>query len=166
MDQALGRAAEALTFRRPPTPWLARLAFFEPISAPEDMARVTTDVAAKLCARLETEGPGRPPLRVFFHRVDGKTLRWPSACRCPAATPAASPSCFHPSWRPSIPASGREREHRGLRGRAGRRPAGQPGGRLPRRWRTASPRWSTAWANRLGPERVWRAARPRATSPN
>src|SRR5437899_1288355 len=30
LDQALGRATEALTFRRPPTPWFARPAFAEP----------------------------------------------------------------------------------------------------------------------------------------
>ncbi|MFL5296039.1 MAG: DUF6504 family protein [Phenylobacterium sp.] len=74
LDQALGREAEALTFRRPPTPWFARLAFAEPISAPEDMARVTADVAAKLCARLETEGQGARRFEIAFHRVDGKAL--------------------------------------------------------------------------------------------
>ena len=74
LDQALGRSAEALAFRRPPTPWIARLAFFEPISAPEDMARVTEDVTAKLCARLEAEGQGGRRFEVAFHRVDGKAL--------------------------------------------------------------------------------------------
>jgi protein ImuB len=72
VDQALGRAPEALAFRRPPTPWVARLAFFEPISAPEDMARVTEDVTAKLCARLETQGQGARRFEVAFHRVDGQ----------------------------------------------------------------------------------------------
>lgn len=72
LDQALGRTAEALAFRRPATPWVARLAFFEPISAPEDMARVTADVTAKLCARLEAEGQGARRFEVAFHRVDGK----------------------------------------------------------------------------------------------
>ena len=72
LDQALGRSAEALAFRRPPTPWVARLAFFEPISAPEDMTRVTQDVTAKLCARLEAEGHGGRRFEVAFHRVDGK----------------------------------------------------------------------------------------------
>lgn len=74
LDQALGRAPEALAFRRPPTPWIARLAFFEPISAPEDMARVTEDVVARLCARLEAEGRGGRRFEVWFHRVDGKAL--------------------------------------------------------------------------------------------
>lgn len=74
LDQALGRSAEALRFRRPATPWIARLAFFEPISAPEDMARVTVDVTAKLCARLEAEGHGGRRFEIAFHRVDGKAL--------------------------------------------------------------------------------------------
>ncbi len=74
LDQALGRWKEALVFRRPPTPWVARLAFFEPISAPEDMARVTADVCARLCARLETHGHGARRFEVGFCRVDGKVL--------------------------------------------------------------------------------------------
>jgi protein ImuB len=74
LDQALGREAEALSFRRPPTAWFARLAFAEPISAPEDMARVTTDVCAKLCARLEAEGQGGRRFEICFHRLDGQAL--------------------------------------------------------------------------------------------
>jgi protein ImuB len=74
LDQALGRSREALSFRRPPSPWFARLAFFEPISAPEDMARVAQDVLAKLCARLEREGQGARKFELGFHRVDGKVL--------------------------------------------------------------------------------------------
>lgn len=73
LDQALGRSAEALTYRRPPTPYVARLAFAEPISAPEDMARVARDVAAKLCARLEREGKGARRFELFFHRLDGQS---------------------------------------------------------------------------------------------
>ncbi|PZQ59053.1 MAG: protein imuB [Phenylobacterium zucineum] len=72
IDQALGRLPEALAFRRPPSPYVARLAFFEPISAPEDMARVTEDVVAALCARLEAEGRGARRFEIAFHRVDGK----------------------------------------------------------------------------------------------
>jgi protein ImuB len=74
LDQALGRAGEALTYRRPPTPWLARLAFADPISAPEDMARVTADIAARLCARLEAEGRGARRFELVFHRLDGRAL--------------------------------------------------------------------------------------------
>jgi protein ImuB len=74
IDQAMGRAEEALTYRRPPHPWFARLAFFEPISVLEDLQKVTFDVAAKLCERLEREGQGARRFRIAFHRVDGRAL--------------------------------------------------------------------------------------------
>ncbi|HEY3950274.1 DUF6504 family protein [Phenylobacterium sp.] len=74
LDQALGRETEALQFRRPPNPWFARLAFAEPISAPEDLARVAFDISARLCARLETEGQGGRRFELCYHRLDGKTL--------------------------------------------------------------------------------------------
>jgi len=73
IDQALGRTGEALAFRRPPTPWIARLAFAEPISTPEDLARVAFDAAARLCARLEEAGKGARRFELFFHRLDGKS---------------------------------------------------------------------------------------------
>jgi protein ImuB len=72
LDQALGRAREALDFRRPPTPWFARLAFVEPISTPEDLARVTLDIALRLCARLEAAGQGARRFELCFHRLDGR----------------------------------------------------------------------------------------------
>ena len=72
LDQALGRAEEALAFRRPATPWFERLAFAEPISAPEDLARASHDIVARLCGRLEREGKGARRFEVAFHRLDGK----------------------------------------------------------------------------------------------
>jgi protein ImuB len=72
LDQALGRAPEALAFRRPPTPWLARLAFAEPISQPEDLARVAEDISAVLCARLQVAGRGALRYELAFHRLDGR----------------------------------------------------------------------------------------------
>jgi protein ImuB len=72
LDQALGRVEEALTFRRPVTPWFERLAFAEPISAPDDLVRATHDIAQRLCARLEREGKGARRFEVAFHRLDGK----------------------------------------------------------------------------------------------
>ena len=74
LDQALGQAREALAFRRPPTAWITGLAFVEPVSAPEDMARVAHDAAAKLAARLEREGQGARRFELTYHRVDGKSL--------------------------------------------------------------------------------------------
>jgi protein ImuB len=72
LDEALGRAEEALVFRRPPTPWLARLAFAEPISAPEDLVRVARDAADRLCARLEAAAKGARRFELCFHRLDGQ----------------------------------------------------------------------------------------------
>ncbi|WP_297514862.1 DUF6504 family protein [uncultured Caulobacter sp.] len=74
LDQALGQAAEALTFRRPASPWFDRLAFFEPISAPEDLARVAGDALALICRRLEAEGRGAKRFEVVFHRLDGQAF--------------------------------------------------------------------------------------------
>lgn len=74
LDQALGAASEALTFRRPASPWFDRLAFFEPISAPEDLARVAADALALICARLEAEGRGAKRFEVVFHRLDGRAF--------------------------------------------------------------------------------------------
>ena len=71
LDQAFGQAREALTFRRPPTRWFARLAFAEPISVPEDLARATGDIAGRLCARLEARGQGARRFELCFHRLDG-----------------------------------------------------------------------------------------------
>lgn len=72
LDQALGRAEEALTFRRPATPWFDRLAFAEPISQLDDLVRVAGDITARLCERLRTEGRGARRFELTFHRLDGK----------------------------------------------------------------------------------------------
>lgn len=74
LDQALGRAGEALVYRRPPTPWFDRLAFAEPISALEDLVRVAGDIAGRLCERLRTEGRGARRFELVFHRVDGRAF--------------------------------------------------------------------------------------------
>lgn len=74
LDQALGRAEEALTFRRPPSPWFDRLAFAEPISVLDDLVRVAGDITARLCERLRTEGRGARRFELTFHRLDGKAF--------------------------------------------------------------------------------------------
>lgn len=75
VDQALGRAKEALVFRRPPNPWFVRLVLADPISALEDLARVTADIAALLCTRLEAAGRGAARFDLGFHRLDGRIER-------------------------------------------------------------------------------------------
>lgn len=108
LDQALGRSAEALRFRRPATPWIARLAFFEPISAPEDMARVTTDVTAKLCARLEAEGHGGRRFEIAFHRVDGKALTVAAGLSLPGRDARRIARLLHPKVETVDPGFGIE----------------------------------------------------------
>ena len=63
--------ALCLTFRRPPTPWFFRLDLAEPVSAPDDLARLCRDAALGLCARLAAAGRGARRFRLDFHRVDG-----------------------------------------------------------------------------------------------
>ncbi len=72
LDQALGRAGEALTFRRPPSPWFDRLTFAEPISVLDDLVRAAGDIAARLCERLRVEGKGARRFELTFHRLDGR----------------------------------------------------------------------------------------------
>jgi len=74
LDQAAGDLEEALPYRRPPAPFFERLAFVEPIAAPEDLARAAGDILEKLCAALEARGSGARRFTVTFHRVDGKPL--------------------------------------------------------------------------------------------
>jgi protein ImuB len=90
LDQALGMAAEALTFRRPASPWFDRLAFFEPISAPEDLARVAGDALALICQRLEAEGRGAPSgSRSCSTAWTARPIRCAPAWPGSAATPGA-----------------------------------------------------------------------------
>ncbi|HEV7156798.1 MAG TPA: DNA polymerase Y family protein [Caulobacteraceae bacterium] len=96
LDQALGRAPEALTFRRPPNPWFARLAFAEPVSAPEDLATACNDIAAVLAARLEAEGQGARVFDLAFHRLDGRAERLSIALSLAGRDPAAVARLFQP----------------------------------------------------------------------
>ena len=71
LDKALARAPETIEFLRPPSPWIERLRFAEPISAPEDLERVTLKLLDMLCARLQTERQGGQRFEVSFFRCDG-----------------------------------------------------------------------------------------------
>src|SRR5262249_27235849 len=96
LNQALGAVEEALVFRRPPTPWLARLASAEPISTPEDLARVSADIAAVLCARLLDEGQGARRFELAFHRLDGKAERLSIGLALPGRDPMRIARLFAP----------------------------------------------------------------------
>jgi len=96
LDQALGRAGEALAFRRPATPWFERLALAEPISAPEDLARTSADIAALLCRRLEAEGRGAGRFELAFHRTDGRAERRSVGLSLPGRKAAVIARLFAP----------------------------------------------------------------------
>jgi len=159
LDQALGRAPEALAFRRPPTPWVARLAFAEPISAPEDMARVTADVAAKLCARLEAEGQGARHFEAFFHRVDNRVPSVGVGLSLAGRDAARIAKLLQPKVEAVDPGFGIEAvslaayEVEPVAGRQGR-----IGADLAASAEDGLAPLVDRLANRLGPGRVWRAA--------
>lgn len=71
LDQALGHAPEPLVYLALPEVPSVRLAFAEPISAPETLARVTERLLTDLCPVLERRGVGVRRLDLLFRRVDG-----------------------------------------------------------------------------------------------
>ncbi len=108
LDQALGRAGEALAFRRPATPWLARLAFAEPLTAPEDLGRASADIARILCAQLEARGQGARSFELVFHGVDNRPRRLSVRLAMAARDPARLARLFAPKLETVDPGFGIE----------------------------------------------------------
>ncbi len=164
LDQALGRSREALRFRRPPTPWFARLAFFEPISAPEDMARVAHDVLARLCARLEAGGQGARRFEIAYHRLDGAALPVAVGLSRPGRDPARIARLVAPKLEAVDPGFGVEvitAEAHEVESLSGRQILLGDQGDLADRGQPAAEEGVAALVdrlvNRLGEDRVWRA---------
>jgi protein ImuB len=108
LDQALGRADEALTFRRPPSLWVERIAFAEPISTLEDFTRALGDVARALCLRLDGGGQGGRRWEAAFHRVDGQVFTVRVGTALPNRTPARLTALFAPRLEAIDPGFGIE----------------------------------------------------------
>lgn len=70
LDQALGRAPEAIQPVLPPGTVAARRAFAEPISTAEAIRTVIPVLVAEACAALERRGEGARRLDLVFERVD------------------------------------------------------------------------------------------------
>jgi protein ImuB len=158
LDQALGKAPEALTFRRPPNPWFVRLAFVEPISTPEDLARAAGDIAAHLCARLESEAKGARRFALAFHGLNGQAQVSSVGLALPGRDPARLVRLFAPKLETVDPGFGLEAvtlaadEVETITPRQKRLDRGE----------APSPEEGLAplvdrLANRLGPGAVWRA---------
>jgi protein ImuB len=71
LDKARGLAPEAIEFLAPPTPFVERIRFAEPISAPEDLERVTHKLLHGLCVRLQAKRQGGKLFEASFFRSDG-----------------------------------------------------------------------------------------------
>lgn len=71
LDRIFGVEAQAISPRRPPALWRARLAFAEAISQRDDLDRGTRQLLDELCRALETDGRGARRLELSFYRVDG-----------------------------------------------------------------------------------------------
>ena len=71
LDQALGRAAEPVSPRRPVPRWRTRLSFPEPVGRAEDIAAATRRLVERLCTRLGATHRGVRRLELALYRVDG-----------------------------------------------------------------------------------------------
>ena len=72
LDQALGRAAEALTPRRPPPPLFALRRLVEPVLTMEAILIVTEALIGDLCGQLDERGSGARLLRLSLFGVDNR----------------------------------------------------------------------------------------------
>ena len=163
LDQALARAEEALVFLRPPTPWFARLAFAEPISAPEDLARAARDITDRLCERLVDEGCGAGLFELAFHRLDGRAERLTVGLCLPGRTPDVIVRLMLPMLEKVDPGFGIEvvtlaaERVEPLAERQGRLSLGDEDGPDEGGEVEAIAPLIDRLANRLGEDRVWRS---------
>ena len=75
LDLALAISPEPISPRRPVPPHIARVAFAEPISTPENLTVATRHLLDELCAGMERAGQGARRLDLGFFRVDGRVER-------------------------------------------------------------------------------------------
>src|SRR5690606_37917186 len=73
--RVLGDEDVRITPHRPPPPVIVDRVFFEPISAPEDVERVLSDLLIDVADRLDQIGQGGRAFQAGFYRIDGATRR-------------------------------------------------------------------------------------------
>jgi protein ImuB len=96
LDQALGRAEEPLSPRQPAPPHRVRLAFPEPIAAPEDLAAGLQRLLGALCRGLAVAEEGARRLELALYRVDGSVQRTGIGTSRPLRDPEALARLFAP----------------------------------------------------------------------
>ena len=94
LDHALGRTREALSPRRPPPPLFAARKLAEPIITLDSLLRVTQDLCADLCAKLDEKGMGARRLFLSAFGLDGETRRVALKLSRPERAPEAISRLF------------------------------------------------------------------------
>ena len=75
LARVLGDEDVRITPHRPPAPVVVDRIFFEPVSAPEDIERVLSDLLVETMDRLDLTGLGGRAFEAGFYRVDGEVRR-------------------------------------------------------------------------------------------
>ena len=75
LDQLLGRMEETLSPGKEPRPYLARIAFAEPISQPEQLITALTQLTETICKKLGKNNQGARQMEMEIFRVDATTQK-------------------------------------------------------------------------------------------
>ncbi|WP_431862411.1 DNA polymerase Y family protein [Azospirillum sp.] len=94
LDQALGQLDEPVSPHRPVVPHSARLAFAEPISTPDDLARAARHLLDTLCAGLERSQEGARRLELEAHRIDRRPEDAPQTLAIGTGRPVRDPAAL------------------------------------------------------------------------
>lgn len=158
-DRALGVAEEPLAFLHPPRPWTVRRVFADPLLHPEALATLLRDLADLLCGRLAEEGLGARRFALVLHRVDGEAAERTVAAALPLSDARRLTALFAPKLETVDPGFGVE---------VGVLVADDVAPRTPAQTDLVAAAADARNAdlaplidrlrNRLGPDRVWRAA--------
>lgn len=108
LDQALGRLDEPISPRQPAPPHRVRLAFPEPIAAPQDLSAGLQRLLGALCRGLAVADEGARRLELALYRVDGSVQRTGLGTSRPVRDPQALARLFVPHMERLDPGFGVE----------------------------------------------------------
>ncbi len=87
LDQALGRAPEALAYIVPPPVYHARRQLLEPIATQETIVEIARLLMEDLVPALERDGMGARTLRLSLYRIDGEVTALDIGFTVPTRSP-------------------------------------------------------------------------------